>query len=238
MTKEHIIGEIKRVAATNGAPPGKRTFEQATGIREGDWFGVHWARWGDALVEAGLSPNPIQPRLPDDVAFRKYAVLAKQLGHLPAKGELKLARRSDPTFPSLGTFAKYGTKRDLAERILRFCESASGLEDVARMCQSVPRSSGEPDADDDTRARVQGYVYLLKSGRHFKIGKSNAVGRRERELAIQLPEEVKRVHVIETDDPSGIEAYWHTRFSQKRANGEWFNLDAADVRAFKRRRYQ
>jgi hypothetical protein len=170
------------------------------------------------------------------MAFRKYAALAKQLGHLPAKGELKLARRSDPTFPSVGTFSKYGSKKDLAERILRFCQSESGLEEVARMCQALPQSSAEPG--DETRAPVQGYVYLLKSGRHFKIGKSNAVGRRERELAIQLPEEVRRVHVIETDDPSGIEAYWHTRFSQKRANGEWFNLDAADVRAFKRRRYQ
>jgi hypothetical protein len=52
-----------------------------------------------------------------------------------------------------------------------------------------------------------GFVYLTRFGRHFKIGRTNAIGRRERELAIQLPEKSKTVHVIETDDPEGIEAY-------------------------------
>jgi hypothetical protein len=77
---------------------------------------------------------------------------------------------------------------------------------------------------------------LAKSGRHYKIGKTNSSGRREYELSIQLPEKLKMVHVISTDDPTGIEAYWHKRFESKRMNGEWFELSQDDVRAFKRRR--
>ena len=79
-----------------------------------------------------------------------------------------------------------------------------------------------------------GFVYLLKCGKFYKIGKTNTAGRREYELAVQLPEKSKTVHVIRTDDPSGIEAYWHKRFETKRRNGEWFDLDALDVAAFKR----
>lgn len=82
-----------------------------------------------------------------------------------------------------------------------------------------------------------GFVYLLKSGRFYKIGKTNAVGRRERELAIQLPEKATVIHSIKTDDPTGIEEYWHKRFRDRRRNGEWFELEPSDIAAFRRRKF-
>ena len=77
----------------------------------------------------------------------------------------------------------------------------------------------------------------MKAGVYFKIGRSSSFERRSRELAIQLPERAERVHVIRTDDPIGIELYWHRRFESKRKNGEWFELSSQDVKAFKRRRF-
>ena len=82
-----------------------------------------------------------------------------------------------------------------------------------------------------------GFVYLIKSGRHYKIGMTNAVGRRQYELAIQIPEKANTIHVIKADDPRGIEVYWHKRFEAKRGNGEWFELTAEDIKAFKRRKF-
>jgi hypothetical protein len=79
---------------------------------------------------------------------------------------------------------------------------------------------------------------LLKVGREkrYKIGRTNPVERRRDQLSIQLPEDLEPVHHIRTDDPTGIEAYWHQRFAAKRTKGEWFTLSREDVQAFKRRK--
>ena len=86
--------------------------------------------------------------------------------------------------------------------------------------------------------RVTGYVYLAKHGPDFKIGRSNDVARRRREVSLLLPHELEHVHIIETDDPAGIEKYWHERFKDRRVRGEWFRLSREEVAAFRRRRYQ
>jgi hypothetical protein len=118
-----------------------------------------------------------------------------------------------------------------------YCRTREGYEDIIVLCEGhSPRHHVTKDQVEPAEGEI-GFVYLMKSGKFYKVGRSNATGRREYELGIQLPEKLKTVHVIRTDDPPGIEAYWHRRFAPKLKNREWFDLDASDISAFKRRKF-
>jgi len=93
------------------------------------------------------------------------------------------------------------------------------------------------DANQNKENYQDGFVYLIKSGRYYKIGMTNDLHRRAREISIELPERSETIHSITTDDPSGIEAYWHKRFASKRVNGEWFSLSPSDIKTFRRRKF-
>jgi hypothetical protein len=238
MDKTHILQEIKRTAEANGRVPlGSRKFASETGIKVSDWLGKFWARWSEAIREAGFAPNQLQGAYEKTDLLHKYANLTRELGRLPAKGDLRLKASHEAGFPSDATFERLGPKPELVAQLVDYCRSRNGYEEVVRLCEAYsPRRRTGPE-EAGPRNEEFGFVYLIKSGRSYKIGRTNAAGRRERELAIQLPEKVKTVHAIRTDDPVGIEAYWHKRFEAKRKNGEWFELDAADVAAFKRRKF-
>jgi hypothetical protein len=240
MTKQHILDEIKRTAKANGGlPVGLRKFRSITGIKDNDWLGKHWVRWSEAIEEAGLlSTNSFAVGYDEEFMLKSLVSLIKELHHFPVRAEMKMKRLKDDSFPGEKAFRQFGYKGDLVGRIIKFCKEHGGYDDVIAICE--PLCSSEPPAEDNTRDEFEiGFVYLLKSGKHYKIGRSNAAGRRERELQIQLPEAANHVHVIRTDDPVGIEAYWHNRFAAKRVRkeAEWFNLDSSDIKAFRRRTF-
>jgi hypothetical protein len=55
MDKQDILQEIRRTAEANGGVPlGKQRFYRETGIKDSDWYGKIWVRWGDDFVKQGL----------------------------------------------------------------------------------------------------------------------------------------------------------------------------------------
>lgn len=235
MHKEEILSEIRRTAEANGGVPlGRERFAAVTGITDNYWIGRYWARWSDAVREAGYEPNQLQgPRTDADI-LGCLAALVHELGRFPVATEIKLKARNDPGFPWHNTFAKFGRKAALAGRLEQFCRER-GEHSVADICAAVVKS-GRPELAPVTDGEATGYVYLVQHGtrREYKIGRTNNKLRREGELRTELPEQLSPIHTIATDDPSGVERYWHLRFADKRKNGEWFSLNAADVKAFKR----
>ena len=239
MNKEHILAEICRTATENGgAALGQERFETETEIKISDWYGKYWVRWSDAIKEAGLTPNRFTTAYSNEHLIANLAALTKELGHFPVVGEIKMKARQDKTFPSHSTFERFDGKRDIATRVRDWCLTHDD-ESTADLCTAVLSTSTENVDDENpgisTLLNPVGYVYLVQHGsrREYKIGRTNNTLRREGELRTELPEKLEPIHKIETDDPAGIESYWHRRFADKRKNGEWFALSADDVRAFK-----
>lgn len=243
MEKDDILNEIRRTAQANdGAALGHRKFATETGITPADWRGKYWARWSDAVTEAGLQPNSRDLAYTEEYLLTRLLQLTRELGHVPLDAELRIKARNDSGFPSDRPLRRLGPKTGWTAKLLAFAERDKTYADLVALLtqdaeQSARAKAKNSDGASDSTQVVVGFVYMLRAGRNFKIGKTNAVGRRERELAIQLPERADTVHVIKTDDPSGIEAYWHRRFADRRKNGEWFDLRPEDVRAFKRRKF-
>lgn len=238
ITKQQILDQIKQMTqASGGTPPGRQKIASAIGLQKDDWIRF-WPRWSDAIHEAGYTPNTLAKPSDRDQLLEAFSKLVLDLKRLPTDDDLKFRRFSDPGVPSHGTFrARLGPKAALIEQLTKYSANRAELEPVLKLCQQYKSPTrNESDRSHQSEDGTAGFVYLAKSGRYYKIGRSNSAGRRGYELALQLPERVKTIHVIKTDDPTGIEQYWHNRFASKRKNGEWFELDAADVAAFRRRR--
>jgi hypothetical protein len=129
MDKQHILEEIKRTAAANhGEPLGVARFSQETGIRTADWHGKFWARWGDALREAGFEPNQfLNKPYAEHELIEKFISLMRELGRFPVRGELKIKSRADEDFPSHNVFARLGLKQQFAKKILSYCLFVSAV---------------------------------------------------------------------------------------------------------------
>jgi hypothetical protein len=175
--------------------------------------------------------------------LKKVAELALELGRFPVASEMRMKRRSDPTFPNDGAiYDRFGGKSELARRVLEYSSTRPDLAPVVAICGPLTTTDAADDiAESDDNESETGFVYLalMKVGREkrYKIGKANLVEQRTRQVAVNLPEDLELIHAISTDDAYGIEAYWHKRFSEKRRGGEWFELTADDVRVFRRRKF-
>jgi hypothetical protein len=235
-SKASIIDAYNDLTQKNGDKPvGEAVFIRETGISPYYWRGGYWRSWSAFQADAGHTPNIPTQKIADEILLNRFAELALERNDIPTQADLKLKKKEDPTFPGEDGYRRFGNRDALLAKVAEYCEGKEQFLPVLQLLKEGISSSLNQRLESFS---VKGFVYLLRSGKNYKLGRSNAVGRRLRELAIQLPQKPDTVHVIETDDPEGIEEYWHRRFADKRQGGEWFTLSAEDVKAFKKRRFQ
>lgn len=232
-TKQDIIKAIQETAKTNGGVPlGRGRFQKETGINEYE-ISKFWPSFGEAQREAGFEPNTLQSAHDMEFLLESAVALIREIGRFPTNADLIGKRHRDSDFPSPGSFDRLGNKKERANKVLEYAEQ-KGYADIVKICTAIIEQNSKTETEDDDSEEIEGAVYLFKHGKYYKIGKTFDTVRRGNELRIQLPENLDLIHEIKTDDPSGVESYWHRRFEAKRMNGEWFDLNAADIKAFKR----
>ncbi len=233
-----MLAEIRRRGEVKGGQLSLREFCRGTGIAEKQILGGHWATWNEAIAAAGLHPQSFFRPLADEIeALEAIAQFVQRLGHWPTEAELRIERLRTASFPSVHVLRRLDKAERLSRRLKVHCAGRAYLAEAARVVSD--RIGSEPVEQPPGAMAAHGYVYMMRSGRRYKIGRTNSPSRRHREVRLDLPEATSLVHTIETDDPVGIEKYWHQRSEAKRVRDtEFFVLDAKDVAAFRQRRSQ
>lgn len=108
------------------------------------------------------------------------------------------------------------------DRALSLVEQALQIR-ARRQAQAVRRAHTTP-----------GFIYVVRSGPYFKIGRTNKIERRMVQLGVQMPHPIEIVWTKYVTDMYRAEKYLHEMFAHKRLNGEWFDLDQPDLDAIAR----
>jgi len=128
----------------------------------------------------------LQTAFGNDFLLEKYIGLIREIGHLPVDGELELKSKRDPSFPNRSTFSRFGGKAGLVVAVQQYCDVHDGYDDVLALCRELSRGS-HVNPKGEAQKLTTGFVYLMKSARHFKIDRTKSLGRREWELGIKIP---------------------------------------------------
>jgi hypothetical protein len=77
------------------------------------------------------------------------------------------------------------------------------------------------------------YVYFIKSEYGYKVGKTKDIKQRLNTFGVKLPFKFSLFSYIETKRMDECELYFHDLFSDRRINGEWFDLKEYDFETIK-----
>ena len=236
----HILAEIRRLTAENdGAPIGQRTFENKTGIKQSQWRGKFWARWGDAVAEAGFPPNTANPSLNPATVLDCIADACRHYRRFPTDSEWKLYARERPDCVGAGSVYRKFDGLDGARSALRDRAIKRSDKDLLEILPDIETNAAEAEDIPATGSferlqKIDHFVYLIKSGNQklYKIGQAKNVEGRIEYLRTADPS-IEPIHKIRTRDPGAIEKYWHDLFCDYRKGGEWFALSQRHVNYFK-----
>lgn len=79
------------------------------------------------------------------------------------------------------------------------------------------------------KGKSLGYIYLLKSGNLYKIGKAKDIEKRMKPFTVSFPATWSLEYYFQSNNYNKAELLLHKQFDNKRKVGEWFELNSEDV---------
>lgn len=80
---------------------------------------------------------------------------------------------------------------------------------------------------------IEGYLYIIKSGEYYKIGKALKPKQRIKTYITENPNKITVILCEKVKDYTKTEKELHSKFKDKNHNREWFNLDDKDINLIK-----
>jgi len=81
----------------------------------------------------------------------------------------------------------------------------------------------------NSTSETKGFVYIVRSGNLVKIGRTNNLQRRLRQLSTMNSKKLQLICSIPTGDSANLEKQLHQQFKQFRQHGEWFDLPTESI---------
>jgi len=167
-SKEFILDEIRKQAQLNGNNSiSLKQFCKASGIKTNQICGKYWAKWNDAVSEAGLLPNrmPVSPSR--DFLCLKMAEFINELGRYPSKNELSHRAFVTNSFPHPSTFTNsLGDRFVTAKYVLDYCTHNDVYKSAAEVCNEIYKKGVEEDEAFAKKYKgLKNFVALEKSGK-------------------------------------------------------------------------
>ena len=75
----------------------------------------------------------------------------------------------------------------------------------------------------------EGYIYVIKSGKYHKIGRTLNFKHRIKKYITENPNKVKIILCKKVNDYIGVENRLHSELKNKNYNREWFKLENEDI---------
>lgn len=123
----------------------------------------------------------------EEFIFESLIALIRELDRFPARADLIVKRNKNPKFPSPSSIlVRFSEKKERVEKIFEYATQKE-YSDVIEICKPIIENfEGENDKEDTVNGISIGEVYLFKSGRYYKIGKTGDTVRRGKRISSSI----------------------------------------------------